>query len=193
MHSMTYFFSYIVITGTNPMSSRGKRFGYLLAFAILATFGVRIYFWLSQPWSVHPPFDRTNIRDFLTIDLLPESRHRILQGFESAVGEITLEGTGYTLEYDIGGMEGNYATNQREGPFVWQKHEEFEGVKMDYALTKQGFLHISIPELGMANFFTDLRQESDTTLILEFMRTVRPYKNRGPSSLEFLEPDLSEL
>lgn len=176
------------------MASRiQKQVGYLLAIAILATFGVRIYFWLAQPWSVGPQLLRTNIRDVLTIELPPGSQHRILQGFESAVGEIVIAGTRSPLEYHIGGMDGNYATNESNGPFFWQKHEEFAGVKMDYALTKEGTLLMTFPDLHMVNFFTNLRQDSDTELILKYMRTVRPIENRRPSSLDWEETDLSEL
>jgi hypothetical protein len=116
-----------------------------------------------------------------------------MQGYESAVGEIVIAGTRSPWEYHLGGMDGNFATNESNGPFLWQKQDEFDGVKMNYSLTKSGTLFVTFPEVGLANFFTDLRNDSDAELILKYMRTVRPVESRGPSSLDWEETDLSEL
>lgn len=127
------------------------------------------------------------------MELPSGSQHRIMQGFDTYVGEIEIAGTGYTLTYDIGDLAGNYATSGDPDRFAWQKHDEFDGVKMDYSLSKSGTLFVTFPEKGPANFFTDLRNDSDTELILKYMRTVRPVEKRGPSSFDWEETDLSEL
>ena len=132
-------------------------------------------------WAVPRISGRTEIRNALTIDLPTGSWHRVEQGIDTAVGKVKLGGTDYSMDYDIGGLAGNYATYEVHQPFVWQKQDVKNGVRMDYSLRdKDGrkTLFVSFPELGPANFWTDLRDSSDIEAILEIMRTVRPIARR---------------
>lgn len=122
-----------------------------------------------------------NIRNLLTISLPKGSRHRIQQGIDSFVGQIKLGWLGKTMKYDIGHLAGNYATSKHHGPFVFQKQEVNNGVTMDYSLLKeraQYTLFVSFPDLGPANFYTQISDPSHSDAILDVMRTVRPIEPR---------------
>jgi len=116
------------------------------------------------------------IQGRLTIDLPPGSRHQVEEGIDSIVGAVVLGETQITLQYDIGGFAGNYARYEGNGPFVWQNRETNEGVVMDTALADHDgrrTLYISFPNFGPANFWTDIRNQSEIELILEVAGTVR--------------------
>jgi len=122
-----------------------------------------------------------NIHNLLTISLPKGSRHRIQQGIDTLTGQIKLGWLGKTMEYDIGHLAGNYATNEHHAPFVFQKQEVNNGVTMDYSMRKdraQYTLFVSFPDLGPANFYTRIGDPSQSDAILDVMRTVRPIEPR---------------
>jgi hypothetical protein len=121
---------------------------------------------------------RTDIQGRLTIDLPRGSHHRMEQGVDTSVGSISLGGTQNTLEYDIGHLAGNYAAyDDREEFFVWHKQDVNDEIVMDYALRNvdgRQTLLVSFPDLGPANFWSDVHDSSEIDAILGVMRTVRP-------------------
>jgi hypothetical protein len=83
---------------------------------------------------------------------------------------------GLTLDYDIGGLAGNYATGKLN-PFDWRKHDDNHGVPFDYALNRSGkkeCLVVSFPQEGPANFVAELNEPEDVDRILTVLRTLKP-------------------
>ncbi|MBX3443545.1 MAG: hypothetical protein KF774_14155 [Planctomyces sp.] len=121
---------------------------------------------------------RTEIRGHLSLVLPPGSRHYADVGIDTWVGRIRLGGTPVTLTYDIGHVAGNYATYvDGNGPFVWTKRTEQDGIACDVSLhTANGShtLFVSFPDLGPANFWCDVRDDSQVDGILKILKTVRP-------------------
>ena len=107
----------------------------------------------------------------------PGSHHEAVQGDDTVCGTIRLGEHGPTLDYDIGGLAGNYATGEHMQPgirnFVWQKHDENNGEPFDYSLERNSqreFLAVTFR--GYINFYGDLHEPDDLDRVLKVMRTL---------------------
>ena len=130
---------------------------------------------------------RVEVRGALTIELPSGSHHNIDEGIDTWVGRIRLGGTRTTLDYDIGHLAGTHATYAANGPFVSTKQEVNDGVVLDYSLKQEDdhqMLFVSFPELGPANFSTEIHDPSQIDAILVVMRTVRPMARESAGESE---------
>jgi hypothetical protein len=96
-----------------------------------------------------------------------------------------LGASGPTLDYDIGGMAGNYATNTLN-PADWRKHDENNGIPFDYSYSKNGekeWLTVSFPQEGPANFVAELNEPENVDRILTILRTLKPIEGEGKENL----------
>jgi hypothetical protein len=120
-----------------------------------------------------------------TLQLPLGSHHQAKQGEDSVCGTITLGKSWLTLDYDIGGMAGNYATNKLN-PAEWRKHDENNGIPFDYSYSKngeKGWLTVSFPQAGPANFVAKLNEPEDLDRILTVLRTLKPIGGEDKENL----------
>ena len=145
--------------------------------------------WLAwEAWQARTGIEKVDGTDLLTLEgftlRLPlGSHHRVVQGTDSFCGKITLGKSGLTLDYDIGGGAGNYATNKLN-PADWRKHDENNGVPFDYSFSKNGekeCLTVSFPKEGPANFVAELNEPEDMDRILAVLRTLKPIAGKRKS------------
>ncbi len=121
-----------------------------------------------------------------TLRLPRGSHHQRERGDDSICGTIRLGASGPTLDYDIGPLAGNYATNKLN-PADWRKHDENNGIPFDYSFSRSGkkdCLEVSFPQEGPANFVAELNEPDDMDRILTILRTLKPIGGEGKEKVQ---------
>ena len=106
------------------------------------------------------------------IKMLSGYVHKQGQGIDTRVGKIFKE-NGLKIEYDIGGLAGNYAlgayTNKKE-KVIWFKIQETNGYEVLLAYLKDGSIYATFPE-DDANFIADIKTNEDLADFLIMIMT----------------------
>src|SRR5438045_100982 len=76
------------------------------------------------------------------IHLLDGYQHKREQGTDSSPGRIWKDG-GLTIQYDIGGLAGNYAEGQEKADRVWMRRQVVEGRRVEIVKSKDGNVYVS--------------------------------------------------
>jgi hypothetical protein len=95
--------------------------------------------------------------------LLPGYEHTKRRGIDTDVGKITKK-DGLTIEYDIGGLAGNYAKNAAKGKPLWYKQQTVGKQKFDVCLSKERTLYVTAD--GFANFYAKVKTDEDIADVL---------------------------
>ena len=101
---------------------------------------------------------------------LPEDfRHERLQGIDTAVGRISKAG-GLTIEYDIGGLAGNYAKGIEKNDRQWTIKQTINGQPVEIVKSKDGKVTATFTKVS-ANFWAKVTSEEDLAAFLAIVLT----------------------
>lgn len=108
------------------------------------------------------------------IQLLDGYTHKVLQGVDTSVGEISKPG-GMTIHYDNGRLAGFYARKCGEGGCLWYKRQLINGREVWLSLSKEGRIVATFPK-EHANFLAQTKSPED---IADFLLIVLTYRASG--------------
>jgi hypothetical protein len=95
--------------------------------------------------------------------LLPGYEHTKRRGIDTEVGRIAKK-DGLTIEYDIGGLAGNYAKNAAKNKPLWSRQQTVGKQKFDVCLDKERTLYVTVD--GFANFYAKVKSDEDIADVL---------------------------
>jgi hypothetical protein len=158
----------------SPRSCRQHRLRWtLLLVTTLGLFYVLLYGVVI--WHRNRPFGgHVTLRDMFSIELPPGSRLRIDQGYDSICGAFILPGE-REIQFNVERRRWSYRADYIKGPFEWRKHEERNGLRMEFGPTSRrgaNFLAAGFPQLGVG-LSCMVEDERDLDKILKLMRTVQ--------------------
>jgi len=126
-------------------------------------------------WHLNRPIGgHVTVLNAFSIELPPGSRLRFGQGFDSYCGAFILPG-GRELQFNIEHRPWISHTDYSNGPFEWRKHEEHNGLRMEYSLTSlrgTRILCAGFPQLG-AGLRCELNDKRDLDEMMRLIRTVQ--------------------
>jgi hypothetical protein len=103
-------------------------------------------------------------------DLPSHWRNVIAMGEDTKVGTfVSIEKTNLVIRYDIGPLAGEYAARKHHRNRKWFRSAQLAQSSFNYLLAEDDILYVTFPDEGPANFWTQVKGQSEIDYVLELL------------------------